>query len=361
MSTLTVLFFELIQISLGNRKKFSIAPTDEEWALLFELSCKHSIAALLFEGITVALQDCPKGKPYVFYEWYTLQLQTVDMNRIYNARAKELCSLLSEAGFRACILKGQGTALYYGHPEYRQCGDVDIWVGGERDAILSFTKKKGFSIGHIDIKHADIGFFDDVPVEVHFLPSWMYSPFTNKKLQRFFRDNEDRQFSNFDASSGFVHTTSDFDIVYSLVHIYRHIFSEGIGLRQLVDYYYILLRSTSINKESAYKRLKGLGLSSFAGGIMWILKECFAMKEELLLCSTNEFHGKFLLSEMLAAGNFGKYDERRTHSDASKLFKYGFIQLKRNIHFVRFYPSEVLWSVPWKLWHYCWRKRRGYL
>lgn len=84
------------------------------------------------------------------------------------------------------MLKGQGTALYYDHPEYRQCGDIDLWVEGDRDRVLDYARKEGHGIPHIDIKHSDIELFDDAPVEVHHLPSWMYCPRTNKKLQRFF-------------------------------------------------------------------------------------------------------------------------------------------------------------------------------
>lgn len=34
------------------------------------------------------------------------------------------------------------------------------------------------------------------------------------------------------------------------------------------------------------------------------------MKDDELLCPASENHGKFLLSEMMLAGNFGHYDER---------------------------------------------------
>ena len=198
-------------------------------------------------------------------------------------------------------------------------------------------------------------------MEVHFLPSWMYSPWTNKRLQRFFKEKADRQFSNIDEQLGFAHTTIDFDLVYSMVHIYRHIFSEGIGLRQLVDYYYILQRSTEEQRSEAFKTLCSLKMQSFVGGIMWILMECFGMNIMYSLCPANERHGKFLLSEIMAAGSFGHYDSRIKQIDHDKRFKRGFSQLKRNLHFVTYYPSEVLLSPFWKLWHWCWRKRKGYL
>ncbi len=361
MANVTDNFFELIQISLGNKAGFEQAPSEKEWSQLFDLSCMQSLTSVLLEGIEKMEPSSRYVSQDVFYEWIGARLNTETTYKLQHERAKMLCRYFTGAGYRNCILKGLGTSLYYKHPEQRQCGDIDIWVEGERDAILKFARDNCLGVPHIDIKHADFSIFEDVPVEVHFLPSWMYNPFTNKKLQRFFKEKSDKEFSNYDSEQEFTHTTIDFDLIYSIVHIYRHIFSEGIGLRQLMDYYYILKNSSYEQRKEAHIVLASLKMEIFCGGIMWILKEKFGMKEDYLLCPCNSQHGKFLLSEIMTAGNFGQYDARTTRIDVEKRFSRGFVQLKRNWRFVRYYPSEVLWSPFWKLWHWCWRKMKGYL
>lgn len=363
MSRTTRIFFELIQIAIGNKAGFDKAPTEKEWGGLFDLACMQSLVSVALEGINKLKTANPNLNIDInlLLEWIGIQQQTIAENKNQNQRTKELCEIIKNAGFQCCVLKGQGTALYYEHPEYRQCGDIDIWVKGDRDEILNFARKKGYHVGHIDIKHSDIDFFEDVPVEVHFLPSWMYSPSTNKKLQSFFEVQSERQFGNYDEEAGFTHTTVEFDLVFSIVHIYRHIFSEGIGLRQLMDYYYILINSSVEQRKQAFEVLESLKMAKFVGGIMWILSECFGIKEEYILYAVNERHGKYLLSEILTAGNFGQYDERMLRIDKEKRFERGFVQLKRNLRFVGYYPSEVLWSPFWKLWHWVWRKQKGYL
>lgn len=239
--------------------------------------------------------------------------------------------------------------------------DIDIWVNGDRDEILSFIKGKGYYTDGIDIQHANVKFFKDVEVEVHFLPSFMYSPYNNRKLQKLFTDKAGEQFNNYDETYGFSHTTIDFDLVFSLVHIYRHIFSEGIGMRQLMDYYFILIHSNGQQRKEAFKKLKSMSMKSFVGGIMWILTKYLGMEDDYLLCPVNFKHGEFILSEMLIGGNFGHYDTRVTKIDSHKRLKRGFSQLKKNLRFVFYYPSEVLWSPFWKLWHWSWRKKKGYL
>ena len=108
-------------------------------------------------------------------------------------------------------------------------------------------------------------------------------------------------------------------------------------------------------------QMASAGMRNFTGGVMWILRECYGMKEEYLLCQVNERHGRFLLSEIMMAGNFGQYDERTIRVNVDKKFKRGVAQLGRNLRFVTYYPSEVLWSPFWKLWHWGWRKQKGYL
>ena len=355
-------FFDLIKISIGNKDGFYQLPTDKAFQQLYDIACKQSMASVLLEGINKAeIKQKDILTKQLLLEWIGAQQLIISMNRRHNERAKELTKIFAEGGFRSCILKGQGTALYYEYPEYRQCGDIDIWVEGDRDVILGFLNKKSYKIDSIDIKHTEVHIFDDVLVEVHFLPSWMYCPWTNKRLMRFFTNEADRQFANYDERTGFTHTTLEFDLVYSMVHIYRHIFSEGIGLRQLMDYYYILQTSSVAQRVEAFKLLCGLRMKSFVGGVMWILKECFGMKEGYLLCPVNKKHGEFLLSEILTAGNFGHYDDRTKRIDHNKRFARGIVQFKKNLRYVSYYPSEVLWSPFWKLWHWGWRKWKGFL
>ena len=341
-------FLELLQISIGSRDTLSSVPSVAKWNALYEESEKQSVLGFMLAGI----ERLPKGQrppQELLLQWIGVGQLIEQQNKHVNERCVDLATFFADSGFRSCILKGQGTALYYEHPEYRQCGDIDIWVEGDRDVILDFLRKNCYKIDSIDIKHTDVHIFDDVPVEVHFLPSWMYCPPINKRLMHFFEEEANRQFANYDERTGFTHTTLEFDLVYSMVHIYRHIFSEGIGLRQLMDYYYILQNSSEVQRAQAFEVLCGLRMKSFVGGIMWILQECFGMKKE------------FLLSEILTAGNFGHYDDRMKRIDHNKRFARGIVQFKKNLRFVSYYPSEVLWSPLWKLWHWGWRKRKGYL
>ena len=148
-----------------------------------------------------------------------------------------------------------------------------------------------------------------------------------------------------------------FNRVYILVHIYRHLFHEGIGLRQLLDYYFVLAQGfTEEEREATMCTLRSLRMQRFTAAVMWVLQEVYGMDDRYLLTQPDEREGRFLLSEIMLAGNFGQYDERLQHERGESALHWGLRKVKRNFRFVRSYPSEVLWSPLFKLWHWVWRK-----
>ena len=150
-----------------------------------------------------------------------------------------------------------------------------------------------------------------------------------------------------------------FNRIYILVHIYRHLFAEGVGLRQLLDYYFVLQQGfTEVEREETLRTLRSLGMMRFTRAVMWVLQEVYGMPDRYLLTSPDEEEGEFLLDEIMLAGNFGKYDERMQRAEGEGTFRWGLRKVIRNFRFVRSYPSEVLWSPLFKVWHLFWRIRR---
>lgn len=287
--------------------------------------------------------------------------QIMQQNKLVNQRAETISSIFASWNYKTCVLKGQGVAQLYPEPLHRQSGDIDIWVDGTQDDILSTLRKNYIGIRIVDYVHSGCAFFDDVEVEVHFRPSWMYNPFKNKKLQKFFKIHAEEQFWHVDEKLGFAYPTIAFNLVYSLIHINRHIFEEGIGLRQILDYYYILKHSNKQEREGAFNTLKSLNLNKFTGAIMYVLQDVLGIEDELLLCAPDQKEGVFLLDEIMRGGNFGQYDDRNKWYEVNQYLKRGLFNAKRNIRYLTHYPSEVIWIPAWKLWHWCWRKWKGYL
>lgn len=100
--------------------------------------------------------------------------------------------------------------------------------------------------------------------------------------------------------------------------------------------------------------LRHLGLWKFAGAVMYIMKEIFGMKESKLIVPPNEKYGKFVLNDVLEAGNFGRYDKRNRFGH-SKL-GHNIQRIYRDIRLMSYFPAEALSEPIFRVWHYFWRK-----
>lgn len=350
------LFIELLQITVGTRDSLSRVPSGLEWQTLYDEGRRQAVDSIILVG----LERLPKNQlppKALLLQWIGTGELLKQHNQLLNKACIELQSVFSNNGYRSCILKGQGNALLYTNPLCRQYGDIDIWVDGDRDEILSFLRKNG-QVGHVDIKHCDWDIFQETPVEVHFIPTWFYNPFINKKLLRWLDNQKSIQFEN-ESELGFTKPTIVFNLVYVLIHIYRHLFDEGVGIRQLMDYFYVIQHSTIEERQEAMGVLDTFRMNRFVCAVMYVMQEVFKLEDEFLMYEPSPKDGRFLLMEIMMSGNFGHNDERNNHHQ-SRLAN-GIENVKRNLRFVGRYPQEVCWMPAWKIWHFCWRKKKGYL
>lgn len=358
-----MLFFELIQFALSQRNGLSRKPTDEVWQQMYEMAVKQTLVGLLFTAVEKlnALDSTVKPPMVVFYQWLGETTLIEGRNRILDNAAAQLTQLFSDNGFRCCVMKGQGLARLYDKPCRRQSGDIDLWVEGGKKTILDLLDDNRIEYGNAFIHHVDAHIIEGVESEIHFIPIWMYNPFHNYRLQRYFREHSNEQFSNYDETMGFCYPTDSFNAIYILVHVFHHLLDEGVGLRQVIDYYFILKNTESIDYKDIKKQLRKFGLLKFVGAMMYVLKEVCGMKEDMMLIQPNEKAGKLLLQEILLTGNFGKYDERYDRKEHEGVVSANKRKMNRWIKLVRDYPAEVIYIPAWKLWHWSWRKWNGYL
>ena len=357
------LFVELVQVALGNKSTLSIVPSEGEWHEIYKMAEKQALMGLLFSAIEKLNEKDKTAMPpmSLFYQWTGLVLNTETQNKRLNEAAEHLTRIFKNGGLRCCVLKGQGIARLYPQPLRRQPGDIDLWVEGGRERVLKFLKDGFLGIGQVVIHHVDARIIEGVETEIHFIPVYACNPFLHHRLQRFFRLHAEEQFSNIDKSLGFAYPTLSFNAVYALAHIYMHFLYEGIGLRQIVDYYYVLKNLDDDGRSQAASDIKKVGLLKFAGAVMFVLQRVCGMDDNSLVTKPDDKRGRLLLDEIMVSGNFGKYDDRLKNRDAKNLIFFNLVALKRQLRFLRYYPMDII-SIPFfKVCHWCWRKTKGYL
>lgn len=359
-----MLFFELIRIALGRQETFSRTPTDEEWHELFEEAKRQTLVGVLYDGLC-RLSTNEKSPHQLLINWHATAQKIICDNKRLNHDTVWVSQRWEKLGYRNVILKGQGNALLYPDPMLRQPGDIDIWLDGDRKKIANYIRSH-FPKLEVTRIEMDFPVRKDTPIEVHFLPSFLYDPFKDRKMQRYFRRQLAKPKQVELSGEGIINIPNDeMNLVFQLSHIYRHLFYEGIGLRQLMDYYYLSQLLTTTKGEELRQQvlqvISDLGLTDFCRALMWVLGEVFNMPKEQMLTEPDERRGRFLLREVMRAGNFGHADDRV--GDWANMSRWERLTwgTRWSWRLIGQYPREVLWHPYYRISQYLWRVYNGYL
>ena len=358
--------FDFLKYCLGAKSDVNKMIAGIDWQMLYSFAFKQALLGLCFDGIERLGKEYPEeltqnpiGRELLM-TWMGAAQQIRRQNMTVNVVASKLFSMLREDSLRCCILKGQGNALMYPNPYSRTPGDIDVWIDASRERIMEYAQKKFELEDDIRLQHLETS-LDGVPVELHFFPCSMNNPIYHARLQKWFRRNADLQCSHIvglpDGAGDIAIPTTAFNVVYQLTHLYHHFFDEGIGMRQIIDYYYVV-SMLNVNCEMLTwlpKDLKHLGLWKFAGAVMYVLHEALGLSEEKMIAPMDEKRGKLLLAEILNGGNFGKHFTKYGHFSQQGMAKKYFLKIWRNMHFVRYYPAEAMSEPIFRTWHFFWR------
>ena len=446
------MFFDFLRFCIGSAKEIPGSLKEADWKELYAIAQKQCLVGVLFDGIKKLPAEHVGMEKELLLQWMAESQMLEKANVRLNDAAIQVSEWFQKKGFRTCILKGQGNALMYPNPYSRTPGDIDIWVGGGDKRVISFVR----SISPHEkacYHHIEFPSYKGVEVEVHYRPSFLLCFWHNRKLQKYYERVKEEQFSHrvmLGEQGEIAIPTAEFNLIFQLTHIFSHLMNEGIGLRQLLDYYYVIcdfykvyqnfskthpssltkgsstfspspssmvftppsvppfpgdrnLRSGDVTAPSrcseplrskvggpkrsspdsagwdrlsiegdnsagsttavtssastaldvVQKELKELGMWKFAGGIMYIMQEVFGMPASRLIVPPNEKYGKFVLNEVLEAGNFGKHDARNRFG-RSKL-GHNLQRVYRDIRLVRYFPAEALCEPLFRIWHFFWR------
>ena len=256
----TSAIFLFLNYCLGKKVDMSMVVAKIDWRQLYTFASRQALLGFCFDGIerltkefSEELKQNPMGRDLLM-TWMGAAQQIRRQNVKVNAVAGKLYSKFREDGLRCCILKGQGNALMYPNPYSRTPGDIDVWVNARREDIAEYAKRHFNLEDDIRFHHLETT-MDGVPVELHFFPCSMNNPLYHARLQKWFRRNADLQCSHIvglpDGAGDIAIPTTAFNVVYQLTHLYHHFFDEGIGMRQIIDYYYVVCDFYKVYQKSS--------------------------------------------------------------------------------------------------------------
>ena len=402
---MTDISIDFIQYAIGIRHTFPYTLDNNDWQKLFVFCKKQTVLGIGFSAVEKLHSKGEVCPNQLRHSWMSIALQIENRNKKLNEYSKDIVKRYKHDGLSCCILKGQGNLLNYPN-EFalrRQSGDIDIWcevndsgipiatkIGRKNveyvyyhgiKAIIEYVKMQHVILNstkkpnprYCDLQAPEI---DSIPVEVHYRPSSLNSPLRNYRLQKWLKYNAHICMSN-ETQMGFAVPTSSVNVIYQMTHLYTHYFDGGLGLRQLMDYYFALrvwhndvieckdlqtqgmwsegLGTPVMSKVEVMAVLRSFGMGKFASAIMFVLHKVFAIPTHYYICESNEKEGKKLLEEIMKGGNFGQYDTRDAALKKGGMMKHGLWKLKRVMRLVRSYPEEALWEPMFRVYHLIWR------
>lgn len=359
------LFFDFLKYSMNIRDYESSYFSNVNWYKLFEFGNKQSLLGILFLGIEKLKQSNSKiNIPHnLLMQWIMYSEKIHYRNELLNKNICKLFHKFEEDGFYSCLLKGQGNAYLYPDPLKRIPGDIDVWLIPNDKEKLSLRKrrkiinkyvKENFSCCKINTQHISFETKHHIDIEVHCTPMIVNNYLYNYRIQKWFMANLNDTITNEQLKCKI--PSWKFNVVYQLIHIFRHFFDEGVGLRQLMDYYYLLMQCPEKYDDIEFQNtLYNLGILNFTQGIMWILGYVFDMPMDRNLVERNENKGKLILSEVLNGGNFGKYDFKYGGLTKKNIINKYFTKVYRSLCLAKEFPSEALCEPIYRTWHFFWK------
>ena len=246
------IFFDFLHFCIGAVAEIPASVKDADWKKLYTIAKKQALVGVLFHGIRqLPKEEAPNADLLMLWMGVAQKIRQQNI-RLFMDSAK-VCKNFKQEGFRKCILKGQGNALLYPDPYMRTPGDIDIYLAGGRNRVMQYINKvcpnQLMRYHHVDFPVMKTA------IEVHFTPSYMFFPVHNRRMQKWFGKVMDLQCSNIvtlpDGYGEITVPTMSFNVIYILSHLYRHIFTEGIGLRQLLDYYFVICDFHKVYQNSS--------------------------------------------------------------------------------------------------------------
>lgn len=367
------LFFELLQISVGTRQGLSFTPSAKEWGEAFDNAKRQALVGVCFRGVQCAVRnDNSKvvNLPLKLkMQWLAITAGIQKRNEVMNHRCAELYGLIKADGYESCVLKGQAVAMYYDADEtnrmslLRQSGDIDMWMVGNVEEAIRWARDTK-TMYYYDYHHADLSLFADAEIELHYRPSISRNLWRNARLQKWFK-GEGRQHIVYNEQLKCCVPDNVFSLILTLNHNLWHLLYEGVGLRQMMDLYYVA--QTMQPTDEVKLLLRYFKLENFAAASAWVLWYLFdACANHSVFISAysslpapDERSGRFLLSEIMKAGNFGHHDERLKAGRYNSRFGLMKQWVWHTMRLVKFFPMDVVWTPIgilrisfWRRWRY---------
>ena len=268
------------------------------WPRLIELANMQGLAALASDGLQVYYDTHPQVDaatqavldPLYAREFNIPRLQFLGMpnhqRKLYRQHEQAVGNLARfyvQHDIPMMLLKGHGLSLNYPKPELRPCGDIDIYLFGKwREADRAIHEEKAIEISD-ELEHHTTFDWEDISVENHYDFVNTLTRRSNRKLEAELKQLAQDCSHTFEIEGQTIYLPSpNLNALFLLRHASKHFASEGISLRQILDWaFFVEKHGTQVDWSWLVERARHYNMHRFLSCIDQICVEKFGFSSSI--------------------------------------------------------------------------------
>ncbi len=315
------LLFEILRVSLGTSAQL---PTHEgaiDWDELYQSSSIHGVLALTWDVISSLPIEAQPPRDLRIKWAYNVSLIEQRYEQQVTALEK-LAQIYNNHGIKMMLLKGYGLSLCYPKPEHRPCGDIDIWLYGDRKRADNILRERGIQISE-DEHHHTVFSFNNIMIENHYDFINVHAHRSNIKIEKRLKKLAYQSNESVEVNGQILYLpNADFNALFLLRHAAAHFAAAEIGLRHIVDWaLFINKYHNQIDWNALYTIANQQNMHNFLHCINAISVEYLGLnKTKIPFIQRNQHLEERVLQDILTP----EFSEKRPNGNILKIlyFKY---------------------------------------
>ena len=317
------LFFELLRVAIGQLDCLSRGPSSQEWNAIYQTARRHGLVGVCYKGVERLFEFGLRVPQDLSLDWMSDAETLREEQELFDTRCRKLVGKLLERKIRATVMNGLGMRLHSDNElqHLLQATSIDVFVDCSMDRAIKFARQTGQQEIHCGYTSLALQAWQNTPVNLHYRVLSVRNTFVNRRIQKWFVQNKDLMFSPCEDDMYVPSLTMN--AICMLQIFQQRLLSGKATMGFLLDYYYVL--SELQGEFQPFKdganlaaTLQTLGMTRFAAGVMWVLRETLALDQKCMLCEPSEEEGRFILRCLMAR--------------------------KRSFrHLLLHYPTEMMW------------------
>ena len=229
----------LVRQGIGHESR--VLSQDIDWTAIKALADTHGLSAVVLDGlneVSKSNSQLSTLNSQLKLSWIGEVMQSYEGRyAAYEKAIGSLAGFYNQHGYKMMVLKGYASSLDWPNPKHRPCGDLDIWQFGkqkEADAVLA--KEKGVKID-TSHHHHTVFEWDGFSVENHYDFINVHHHKSNVEFEKILKQlgEDDSHFVELNGEKVYL-PSPNLHALFLLKHLMMHFASEGIMLRQVVDW-----------------------------------------------------------------------------------------------------------------------------